>query len=237
MKRFFLTIFGLAIIAVLGTLSYYALDYVFDKESLQFQPIEIPGNASSTPVGANATSSEQIVTVEEEVLVGWKSFKSEELAFQVKYPPDLIFNDGQTSVILAFPKSVYFHWPLLDESKITIAVNPVCPVETANDSEVRTTLVVNGRSYLVTTKTEPAAGNIYTETVYHPEKEEVCHIITFTNRGANGAGLYVDNANLIKKYDDQHTADIIAVNEVLYGILASFESLSLPEGRDEAETR
>jgi hypothetical protein len=58
----------------------------------------------------------------------WQSYSNPELGFSVRYPGDLVVNtDTPNSLTLFVPKSHYFHWPLLDDTKITIVASSSCP--------------------------------------------------------------------------------------------------------------
>src|ERR1019366_5399835 len=51
----------------------------------------------------------------------WVPYTNNELGFSLQYPKDLIINTGTPgTLILAVPKDSYFHWPLLDDAKISI---------------------------------------------------------------------------------------------------------------------
>ncbi len=228
MKTFFLSILILIVLAAFGFVGFYSYTYLSDKNSLQFTPLDSPNNsASSTDAGnIQASSTEASITSTIDVSA-WKSYKSDELGLSIKYPADLIVNGGSNSVILAFPKTKYFHWPLQDDAKITITASSSCAIFQSGDNgeEIETDLTVNNQKYSVKQSNDAAAGNVYNEIIYDQVKGVgLCYSLAFLDHGANGAGLYVDDASLIKKYDDQHTADLKAVMEVVYGILANFRA-------------
>jgi hypothetical protein len=54
------------------------------------------------------------------------------------------------------------------------------------------------------------------------------------SKGTNGAGFYVDDQSLIKKYDNQHKSDLDQVMSVIYGILGNFEIKNIDSGRVES---
>lgn len=145
--------------------------------------------------------------------------------FSIEYPSNLTLNtDGSFS----FPKNLYYHWPLLDDSKVTISTAPKCPVLTADGGRagVPVQFSLNGNKFAQSIGTDVGAGQLYTEIAYDTTMNGSCYHIDFLDHGTNGAGFYVDDNSLIKKYDDQHTADMAAVIAILNGMVSTFHVLA-----------
>jgi len=247
MKNFFLTIVIIAMLAILGVVGYTSYNYLQEKNSLQFDlipsPIDVASSTYSTgssQAGSgqtasdtnSATSTNQIASSTADT-TSWKTYSNDELGYGLKYPSDLIFNYGGTPLILAFPKKSYFHWPLEDDVKITVMASSTCsgPTVSSDYDHVSTsTLKVNGLVFAKTEGSGIGAGNVYGRTTYDIRGNGACYSLILDSHGANGAGLYVSDSALIKKYDDQHATDFYALMNTVYGILGTFEVLKLPEG-------
>ncbi len=228
MKTFFGTIFVLVILGLIGLGGYYAYDYISKKNSLQFTPIESPdGLATSTDPGNIQATSTDIVATSTVDTSMWKTYKNQELGFELKYPANLILNESDLLIVLAFPKDVYFHWPLLDNAKITVIASSSCARQSLDETDENPTkLTIDGKLFSVRKDSGVAAGNIYGEIIYDSKTEQSsCYSLIYYSHGANGAGRYVDDPVMIKKYDSQHATDLESVKETVYGILASFKRL------------
>ena len=159
-------------------------------------------------------------------LSAWKQYTNSAKGYSLLHPMDLIRStEADGSVTLTFPKNVYFHWPLLDDAKITISVGPKCPAITAaglgGDSKP-ISFELNGRNWKRTLGFEVAAGNRYEEIAYDMFQNAICYHIGFRNHGANGSSLYVDDNSLIKKYDAAHQVDLDTVIRILNAIVSTF---------------
>jgi hypothetical protein len=229
MKKFFLSILIILVLLVLGIFGYVAYDYLSVKNSLRFDLIpsqnDVDNSNASTTV---ATSTIEISTSTIDT-ASWKNYSNEELGFAVKYPSNLIVNNGGNLLILAFPKKTYFHWPLEDDEKLTVVASTTCtgPSILAEYEEVSTsTLIMDGQSFARTEGSGVGAGNIYKKISYDILSGGTCYSLILDTHGSNGAGLYVDDPILIKKYDSQHSVDADAIMKVVYGILGNFKILT-----------
>lgn len=158
----------------------------------------------------------------------WKKFTSKGGGYAFEYPSDLISSlDGQGALTLIVPKNTYFHWPLLDDVTMKVTSGLSCPALLADPAgEATTTFTLNGIDWTRTVGDGVGAGNRYREVAYDTISGGTCYHIGFLDHGTNGAGFYVDDASLIKKYDAVHDADFARVIGVLNGMVASFRILA-----------
>jgi len=154
----------------------------------------------------------------------WRAYSNATAGYSFRYPTNLSVNaDALGDLVLAFPKDQYFHWPLLDDAKITIVASSSCPtvINDRPDSQP-TTLTLNGYSFTRTEGGDVGAGNIYHELAYDTQAGSICYHIDFLDHGSNGAGLYVGDQSLIASYDAVHTTDLTAVVTVFNAIVNTF---------------
>lgn len=234
MKKFLLFVIGLVILAGLVKIGLVAYDYLEKKNSLRFEPIQTEEqNATSIDIATTTNIIEPKVDVSK-----WKSYINEELGYSFKYPDNLILNKSDLEVFLAFPKDIYFSWPLLDNVRLSITASSSCDrsklLEYGNISTT-TKIIVGGKDYTVLKAGDIAAGTVFERITYEKIGNNICYSVLFESKGTNGAGFYVTDPILVKKYDDQHKLDREALSEIVYGILANFEIQSVPEGIDESE--
>jgi hypothetical protein len=224
MTKFFQILVIVIALAILSIVGYTSYDYIKQKNSVRFTPIEITPVATTTPSTISVATS----TVDTS---NWKSYKNEELGYSIKYPDSLITNYDSSKLIIAFPKKDYFHWPLLDDVKLTVIATSTCMKGTASTTDFS----INDRLYKIESDTnEAGAGSRWTETVYAISGNGICYKISVNTKGTNGAGFYVDDQTLIKKYDNQHELDSATVKGIIWGILGSFETIKIPEGKLES---
>ena len=222
--KFFFSLVIIALIISAGFIGFEVYKYLDQKSSLQFAPIVIDNVSSTSPIVQNiASSSTSIVTTSD--TSKWKVLENSELGYSIRYPDDLIINKDELSLILAFPKKVYFHWPLLDDIKVTIVATSSCETKglatiTINDKNIFIDKVIN----------DAAAGTIYKENSYLIPGNDSCYKIIINSKGSNGSSLYVDDPALIKKYDHQHDIDTKAVWETIYSIIYNFQIKEIPPG-------
>lgn len=234
MRKFLLLVIGLVILAGLVKIGLVAYDYIEKKNSLRFEPIQTEDqNATSTDVATSTNIVEPKVDISK-----WKSYTNEEFGYGFKYPDNLILNKGDFDLFLAFPKDVYFHWPLLDNVRLSIIASSSCDrsklLEYGNLSTT-TKIIVSGKDYTMIKVDDIAAGTIFERIAYERMGNNICYSVLLESKGTNGAGFYVTDPVLVKKYDDQHKVDSEALLEIVYGILANFEIKSVPAGIDEGE--
>lgn len=226
MKKIFLTIFVLIVSVIVGFACYISYNYLKEKNSLQFTPISLSqNNASPTDSLGNSSSTDLIATSTVDTSL-WKSYSNQELGYSLRYPSDLIFNRDESSLILAFPKKSYFSWPLEDNVKITIFASSTCASEnpqTLYDIKPRAgSLFIGGKKFILKEIHDVAMGNRYNVRSYEMTGNNICYSLVYYSHGANGAGLYVDDSILIKKYDENHAINQKKVDDILIGILSTF---------------
>lgn len=166
----------------------------------------------------------------------WKTFTNNELGFSVKYPKDLVANTNlPSSLVLAVPKDKYFHWPLLDDAKITITATSTCPSLVGGGMMLKkpSSVAVGDYIYVRSESNDAAAGNVYREMAFDMNHDDICYHISLFVHGANGAGLYVSGQALITQYDTQHQADLDRLVSVFMGIVRSFMIVQTPDGASE----
>jgi hypothetical protein len=154
----------------------------------------------------------------------WQTYSNAAEGYSTRYPSNLSVNkDDAGNLVLAFPKDQYFHWPLLDDAKITITASSSCPtvINDRPDSQP-TTLDLNGYTFTRTEGGDVGAGNIYRELAYDMRAGGICYHIDFLDHGSNGAGLYVGDQSLIASYDAIHTNDLTSVVDVFNAIVNTF---------------
>ena len=235
MKKFFSIFVIIVALTIAGIVGYGAYDYVQDKNSLKFTPIPL---SDSTKDINEASSTQNFVTSTVDTSK-WKVYDNQELGYSIKYPEDLIVNYDALSLILSFPKEKYFHWPLLDDVRLTLISTSTCLSDIASSSDQslgllsNSEITVNNIKYKVLKSNGAAMGTIYKKDFYEINGNNVCYTITMDSKGTNGASFYVDDSSLIKKYDNKHTVDTAQVTDVIYGILGSFEIKIIEAGRVE----
>ncbi len=167
----------------------------------------------------------------------WKTYTNNELGFSVKYPKDLVLNaDFPGSLVLAVPKDKYFHWPLLDDTKVTITASSSCPAFMSGFTPDNVASVqVGDIVYTRSESADVAAGNIYRELAYDMTRNGLCYRLSLFDHGANGAGLYVSGQALVSQYDAQHQADMDKLISVFMGIIQSFSIVETPDGTPESQ--
>lgn len=204
---------------------YTSYDYIKEKNSLKFTPI-VSETSTSTPTASIVSIATSSVDTTK-----WKTYKNDELGYSLKYPEDLIINYDESKLIIAFPQKNYFHWPLLDDVRLTLIATSSCSSNNASTSE----FTINDRLYKVESDTvDMAMGTRWRETIYTISKDNICYKITVSIHGTNGAGFSVDDQSLIKKYDNQHDLDTSQVKATIWAILGSFEKITIPEGQLES---
>jgi hypothetical protein len=151
----------------------------------------------------------------------WRAYSN---GYSLRYPSNLSVNkDDAGNLVLSFPKDQYFHWPLLDDAKITVIASSSCPIviDDRPDSQP-TSLVLNGYSFTRTEGGDVGAGNIYHELAYDTQASGICYHIDLLDHGSNGAGLYVSDQSLIASYDAVHTTDLTSVVDVFNAVVNTF---------------
>lgn len=223
------------LIAVVAAVGYVIHDRVPDTASLPLPispvststPVEssVP-TASSTPGNTMPLPGQRHPPIDTS---SWLIHPDNKSGYSIEYPPNLITGSNNGRFTAAFPKNTYFHWPLLDDVKVTVSASSgACPeIETpraASDDPVEFTL--NGYKFKRTIGTDIGAGQRYQEIVYDLLLDDTCYRVDLLAHGANGAGLYVDDASLVKKYDAQQEADMTAVVDILNRMVSTLRILA-----------
>jgi hypothetical protein len=226
MSKFFSSLILFVFFIVICFAGYVSYRYIDEKNSLQFTPI-VQETASST-----STINDSSTVISEDVKVNtdkWKKYKNPELGYSISYPDDLIVNFDDTVLILAFPKKTYFHWPLQDDVKMVVNATSTC-----DSKQTDKKIYINGKEYeLESDVTDAGAGSVWREMIFRFKQNDNCYKLTINTRGTNGAGFYVDDPALIKKYDAEHKNDVEKVMEIIYGVVNSFNFEQIPEGQIE----
>lgn len=159
----------------------------------------------------------------------WPIHLDKVAGYSIEYPANMIESSLGSVFGLAFPKNVYFRWPLQDDAKVSVSASPKCPALTVSAQRYPfSEFDLNNLRWKRTIAAEGAAGTVYVEVAYETLHDGRCYQISYLSRGATSAGLYVDNATLAKKYDIQHDADFAAVMDILNGMVASLRLLATP---------
>ena len=183
---------------------------------------EVVDSASSSPDYFGLTDMSQLDPATSTIgTTLWTTYTDNELGYSIQYPKDLVINTGTPgTLIVAFPKDKYFHWPLLDDVKISVVASSTCP-DVINAKLA--TVTANGYTFNRQEGGDVAAGNIYRELAYDMTSGSYCYHIDLLDHGSNGAGLYVGDQSLIARYDAQHQTDLEAVLSVFEGMVNSFK--------------
>jgi hypothetical protein len=154
----------------------------------------------------------------------WLTYSDGSDDYSIRYPSNISVNmDDSGGLVLAFPKDQYFHWPLLDDAKVTITVGTSCPsVVSGATSPAPTTISLNGYTFTRTEGGDIGAGNIYRELAYDMEKKGRCYHIDLLDHGTDGAGFYVEDQSLISSYDAAHSVDLSAVLGIFNDMIGTF---------------
>jgi len=240
MKRIIFYIVSLIILGILVAFAYqFAINFTYTRhiklppQLLASTSTDISSDASSTGVGAGNGSPDPFGQTDDSSLnpassnidvSSWSVYSSKDLGFSVQYPQNLVMDTNTPGVLtLSVSKDIYFHWPLLDDVKITITSTSSCPVISTNNPDTRSTLVpVNGYNFTRVEGSDVGAGNLYREMAFDVTSKGTCYHLDLFDHGTNGAGFYVGDQDLIAKYDAQHQTDLDAVLGVFMGVVNSF---------------
>ncbi len=224
MKLMRLFIIAVIVILVIVGLYYWA-NYLVESKRAQEHVAQTISEQLAATSSEDVMQSTHVVknlpTATTTVPTSWKSHEYPDLALAVSYPNNLIVRREGDALVLAFPKDTYFHWPLLDDARITITATSTC-AEGSVPQLASTTFSMNGYSFMASQGNEGAAGNRYSEVIYSTEGQSRCYSFSLLDHGANGAGLYVSGQALIDKYDAQHDVDIASIGEVFNSVAYSF---------------
>ena len=188
------------------------------------QPV-VSGSTASTTPDVPFPASTTVSTA------SWIGYTDPADGYSYEHPSDLTQNVLNGDAAFSFPKNDYFHWPLLDSAMVTVAVSPSCPqVVNAGAggafSKTSAPFLIGNYQFTRSVGTDVGAGERTLEVAYDTKAGGQCYHIDFIDRGANGAGFYVDDASLIATYDAQHAADLGSVIAALNGVVDSFRILA-----------
>lgn len=215
---------------------YLGIKYIIESKHASEQATQTIAEQIAAQELATANSSgnqikyiKNIPTATTTAPSSWRVRSYSDIGLSIAYPDNIIARREGRKLILNLPRDVYFHWPLLDEVRITISASSTCAeMETpANETFATTTFSLNGYSFTAKQGDDVAAGNKFHEVIYMTEAipegmDPQCFTFDLFDRGANGAGLYVSDGALIDKYNNQHEVDFLAVNNVFNQIVESF---------------
>ena len=241
------TVISLVVLAIVIGLGWWA--YNFISTFTYTRHITLPSqllagsstDATSTDMEGNATSTfpdafgqnDQSAFLPASSTIGtsnWKTYANNELGFSILYPQDFtVSTDNPGSLTLMVPKDRYFHWPLLDDVKITITASSTCPSILAPAISTSTTSD-NSHIFNISKGSDVGAGNIYRELAYDTVNNNVCYHIYMLDHGTNGAGFYVSDQDLIDKYDSQHQNDLDSFLKIFVGMVDTFKIIETPNG-------
>lgn len=158
----------------------------------------------------------------------WLMYVDNAAGYSLEYPPDMAENASGGTLSLVFPKNIYFHWPLLDDAKVTVAAYAAssCPAVSGSPQGHPEQFDLDGLHFTRSIGVGAGAGQLYTEAAYDTEGNGKCYRLDFLDHGTDGAGFYVNDASLAAKYDARHAADMAAVFGVMNGMVGSLKILS-----------
>lgn len=236
MRRIALFVFVLVVVvALIG-------GYEFIVNLSYTRHITLPANmlASSTDVNhtadtaASSTVSSGVFGLDDQTLSApasstadtslWVAYTNAVAGYTINYPKNFSVNtDATGNIALSFPKDQYFHWPLLDDARVTIAISSTCPALQGGPVDPSPAeLSINDYPFTRIEGSDVAAGNVYHELAYDTVAHGVCYHIDLLDHGANGAGLYVSDQSLIASYNGTHDTDLKAVVEVFNAMVNTF---------------
>ena len=230
MKRIIFYIVSLIILGILVSFAYqFAINFTYTRhiklppQLLASTSTDMNSGASSTDTGTgnsfpdpfgqtdNSSLNPTASTVD---MSSWSVYSSKDLGFSVQYPQNLVMDTNTPGVLtLSVSKDTYFHWPLLDDVKITVTATSSCPT---------VAVPVNGYNFSRIEGSDVGAGNIYREMAFDVTSNSKCYHLDLFDHGTNGAGFYVGDQSLITKYDAQHQADLNVVLGIFMGVVNSF---------------
>jgi len=217
-KSFYKTLLIIFLILIVGAVSlfYYALK--LKNSGPRLTPIETP-TATSTVVVSFLT----IIPTASSTIVdsSWKSFTDASGLFDLSYPSNLLTQGNGSTTVFVFSKDTYFHWPLQDDVQVTVGVGLICP-EFGNGEQISSSTVVIGENkFLRQISQGVGAGNIYNSIGYSIKSAGKCYYFNMLDHGARGADLYVDDQDLISKYNNQREIDMQNVVTIFNSMISS----------------
>lgn len=236
MKLFSRMLFGLVLIVFVVAVLYAGYDSIKKQNTIpDYAAISPLNNSASTTPG---TTTPTVFATSTADTSSWKTFASDELGYELKYPSSLQKTTKGTSQIFTFPKNIYFHWPLQDDARITVTTGSSCPslIDEGFDSTgATTTFMLNGYAFSRYEGGGAAAGNRYRGVAYDTAHGGICYHLSFFDHSAAGAGLYVDDPSLIARYDAEHDADLKAALDIFNAMTQTFRIRAVPDGALESD--
>lgn len=214
-------------------MSGYILDKKSREERSPYEPAPRPTVAM--PTGSPVVTTTAAVTTTLDIpLVAtstWRSYRDSASGFEASFPADMIDSVREGSLVLVFPKSLYFSWPLLDESTVRLTVSSRCPatdgvIAGARSKDDETGIYSwNGYEWRRRRVDSAGSGSRYRTIVYDLVQAGKCHHLEFRSQGAVSADVYVDSASLSKKYDAEHASNLEKVISVLHTIASTYRPI------------
>ncbi len=231
MKALLLSLFSLLILAIFGAIAYVGYYLYQQKNTLPVFPPSLFGTQATSTLPVVATSTPPVFATSTADMTGWKNYSDKELGFDIAYPADLIVNTSATTLVLSFPKDIYFHWPLQDDAKVVISATSTCPgLLYGAGAATSSSFTLNRQTFSTTRGSDAAAGTRTDEVVFDTHGNGACYHLSYIERGANGAGLYVNDPSLISRYDAQHAVDTAKVVDIVNGMVQTFNVRTIEGG-------
>lgn len=223
------------VLALIAAVGYVMKSDAFDKPIIDVpinnstSTVDVPTKPVIPPVVATTTYNVPLPGSTTIDTTSWPIYIDPERRFSVEHPKNVIENYSNGVVTFTFQKNLYFTWPLLDDAKVTISVEPKCPQVIkggVTGNGIIQEFELNGMVVKRTIGEDVGAGNRYLEISYDMMKSGFCYHLSFLDHGANGSGLYVDSASLIKRYDAEHDKAMQEIFKVLNGMVSNFGILA-----------
>ncbi len=230
----------LVIAVIIGLLVGVGAYYLLVRPLLHPQAVGVfTTSVSSSSTAATASSSVATATSSAVAAVDtstWQTYTNYELGFSIQYPSDLVVDSSDPAVFSAtFPKTNYFSTAYADSVSVSVTENTQCPSIPEGDVVHPTQRVnIGGVNFLKDETSGIGAGNIDDITSYDAIQNGVCYQILFSDRHANGAGLYVSDPSQINMMNTARANEFAHVTNIVNAMVTSFNFITTPAGQDES---
>ena len=234
MKKVLFYLGSLVIIAILATIAYqYAINFTYTRH-ITLPPQLLASSTTDATSSITALAPDAFGITDSSFLdpasttadmTNWHMYTDARYGFSLQYPGDMTMTASSSGEIDFIPsKDSYFHWPLLDDTKISITVASSCPalMTPGPDDAQPVSSTLNGYAVIRSEGSDVAAGNLYRELAYDLSINGSCYHVDLLDHGANGAGLYVSDQSLISQYNAQHQTDLMALLSSFTAMVNSF---------------
>jgi hypothetical protein len=227
---------GLVLVIVAGVVFGACLYYLFLKSEL-FSSAVTPSASTTISASTSLSVASTSVPVAQIDTSAWQTFTSYELGYSIQYPPDVTVDSSNPAVFeVTFPRETYFSTVYADDVSVSVTENPTCP---ANDQGATVApsenVVIGGVNFTKNETGDIAAGNVYDTVTYDAPNNDVCYQILFSDRHANGAGLYESDPAQIAALTTARDAEFAHVSDIVNAMISSFNFVSTPVGENEAD--